>query len=172
MRLSRCLAIDLEVTKETEHIYAFAGVRPDRETSVVFRSGGRRFEQALAELDHLARGADFVLNHNLILYDLPHLQAANPNLRLLRLPAIDTLWLNPLAFPRNPYHHLVKHYQDGQLNSERKNDPKQDAELALQVFSNQQKKLLEAPSDLLAAWHWLTGGAARNRLRLFLRVLT
>jgi ATP-dependent DNA helicase RecQ len=30
---------------------------------------------------------------------------------------IDTLWLNPLAFPRNPYHHLVKHYQDGRLQA-------------------------------------------------------
>ncbi|WP_419848206.1 RecQ family ATP-dependent DNA helicase [Candidatus Poriferisocius sp.] len=171
MRLSRCLAIDLEVSKETEHIHAFAGVRPDTGESVVFPSGGRRFEQALAELDHLARGADFLLNHNLILYDKPHLQAANPNLRLLRLPAIDTLWLNPLAFPRNPYHHLVKHYQDGQLNSERKNDPKQDAELALQVFSNQQKKLLEAPSDLLAAWHWLTGGQPETGFDFFFECL-
>ena len=167
MRLSRCLAVDLEIKKENNHIYAFAGVRPDTGESVVFPSGGRPFEQALAELDHLAKGADFLLNHNLIYYDRPHLQAKNPNLRLLRLPAIDTLWLNPLAFPRNPYHHLVKHYQDGQLNSERKNDPKKDAELALQVFSNQQKKLLEAPSDLLAAWHWLTGGQPETGFDLF-----
>ena len=171
MRLSHCLAIDLEVSKETERIHAFAGVRPDTEKSVVFPSGGRRFEQALAELDHLARGAKFVLGHNLIDFDLPRLQAAKPDLRLLRLPAIDTLWLNPLAFPRNPYHHLVKHYQDGQLNSERKNDPKQDAELALQVFSNQQEKLLEAPSDLLAAWHWLTGGQPETGFDFFFECL-
>ena len=39
--------------------------------------------------------------------------------------------LNPLAFPRNPYHHLVKHYQDGQLNRGRVNDPELDARLAL-----------------------------------------
>ena len=171
MRLSRCLAIDLEVSKETEHIHAFAGVRPDTGKSVVFPSGGRRFEQALAELDHLAKGADFLLNHNLIDFDLPRLQAKKPDLRLLRLPAIDTLWLNPLAFPRNPYHHLVKHYQDGQLNSERKNDPKQDAELALQVFYNQQEKLLEAPSDLLAAWHWLTGGQPETGFDFFFECL-
>ena len=50
---------------------------------------------------------DFLLGHNLIDFDLPHLRAANPDLRLLQLPAVDTLRLNPLAFPRNPYHYLV-----------------------------------------------------------------
>ena len=58
---------------------------------------------ALARLDAYAEGASCVLGHNLIAFDLPHLQAANPNLRLLRLPPIDTLRLSPLAFPRNPY---------------------------------------------------------------------
>ena len=87
---------------------------------------------ALAKLDELAGGADFVLGHNLIGFDLPHLPAASPQLRLLQLPAVDTLRLNPLAFPRNPYNYLVKHYQDGQLKRGRVNDP-----------------------DLLASWHWL-----------------
>ena len=94
--------------------------------------------------------------HNLIDFDLPHLQAANPGLRLLRLPAVDTLRLNPLAFPRNPYHHLVKHYQDGQLKRGRINDPELDARLALEVFDNQQEALRDAQTDLLTAWHWLT----------------
>ena len=71
------------------------------------------------------------------------------------MPAVDTLWLNPLAFPRNPYHHLVKHYQDGQLKRERRNDPSLDAQLALRVFRDQQAQLLDTPSHLLAAWHWL-----------------
>ena len=69
---------------------------------------------------------------------------------------MDTLRLNPLAFPRNPYHHLVKHYQDGQLRRGRINDPELDARLTLEVFSNQQEALRAAPADLLTAWHWLT----------------
>ena len=40
---------------------------------------------------------------------------ADPNLRLFKLPQVDTLRLNPLCFPRNSYYHLVKHYQDGGL---------------------------------------------------------
>ena len=116
--------------------------------------------------------ADFVLGHNLIDFDLPHLRAADPGLRLLDLPAVDTLRLNPLAFPRNPYHHLVKHYQDGSLIRGRLNDPELDARLALEVFDNQQRAFLETRPELLTAWHWLTtveGGAGFDRFFSFLR---
>ena len=171
MKLSRCLSLDLEVSKETKRIHAFAGIRPDTRESVVFPRPRLSFKRALAELDDLADGADFVLGHNLIKFDLPYLDAANPNLRLLRLPALDTLWLNPLAFPRNPYHHLVKHYRDGQLRSGHLNDPEQDARLALQAFSNQQEELLKAPPELVVAWHWLTGGTAGPGFDLFFESL-
>ena len=117
--LSRSVSIDLEVSKTTKMIHALAGVRADNGQSYVWRSKASGLTRALAELDDFAGGADFVLGHNFIEHDLQHLRAANPNLRLLQLPVIDTLWLNPLAFPRNPYHRLVKHYQDGQLLNRR-----------------------------------------------------
>ena len=154
--LSRCLSLDLEVGVENRRIRALAGVRPDTGQSVVYPSNGDGFASALARLDDFSESAEFLLGHNLIDFDLPHLQAANAGLRLLQLPAVDTLMLNPLAFPRNPYHHLVKHYQDGQLKRGRINDPNLDARLAMQVFVDQQKALREMPPDLLAAWHWLT----------------
>ena len=165
------MSIDLEVATQTGRIHAFAGERPDSGRSVVFPQQGRTFNQALADLDDLADGASFVLGHNLIKFDLPHLQAANPRLRMLKMPAVDTLWLNPLAFPRNPYHHLVKHYQDGQLARERRNDPHLDAQLALRVFTNQQEQLLETPSHLLVAWHWLTAGRDAKGFDLFFEAL-
>ena len=108
--LDRCLSLDLEVGRADGRIQAMAGVRPDIGQTVVIPRVGDNLAQALARLDELANGADFLLGHNLIAFDLPHLWAANPRLRLLDLPAVDTLRLNPLAFPRNPYHHLVKHY--------------------------------------------------------------
>ena len=149
------LSLDLEVSMQDHRIRAFAAVRPDVEQPLVFHGGD--LAAALAKLDDFAAGADFLLGHNLINFDLPHLEAAKPNLRMLNLPAVDTLWLNPLAFPRNPYHHLVKHYQDGQLKRGRLNDPELDARLALKVFDSQQTALRDAPLSLLAAWHWLTG---------------
>ncbi len=170
--LSRCLSLDLEVGVKDGRIHALAGVRPDTAQSLALPVARNSLAGALAKLDDLAEGADYLLGHNLIDFDLPHLMAANPTLKLLRLPAVDTLRLNPLAFPRNPYHHLVKHYQDGQLKRGRRNDPELDARLTLEVFANQQKELRDAPADLLTAWHWLAtreGGAGFDRVFAALR---
>ena len=159
--LTRCLSLDLEVGRADDRIHALAGVRPD--TGQV----GRNVAQAQALLEELSDGADFLLGHNLIDFDLPHLRAANPGLRLLDLPAVDTLRLNPLAFPRNHYHHLVKDYQDGSLIRGRLNDPELDARLVLEVFDNQQRAFRETGPELLTAWHWLTttdGGAGFDLL--------
>ena len=155
-----CLSLDLEVGREDGRIHAFAALRPDTGGRLVFRGGN--LGAALAKLDALAGGAVFVLGHNLIRFDLPHLGAARPDLRLLSLPAVDTLWLNPLAFPRNPYHHLVKHYQDGQLKRGRLNDPELDAGLTLRLFNDQCRAFRDTPPELLAAWHWLTSSTTEG----------
>jgi ATP-dependent DNA helicase RecQ len=168
------LSLDLEVGVEDRRIHGFAAVRPDTVQSLRYPAGRDGLATALNKLDDFADGVDFLLGHNLIDFDLPHLRAANPNLRLLRLPAVDTLRLNPLAFPRNPYHHLVKHYQDGQIKRGRINDPDLDARLALEVFDDQQKALRNASSDLLTAWHWLAtavNGAGFDRFFTSLRGL-
>ncbi|MYC93535.1 MAG: RecQ family ATP-dependent DNA helicase [Caldilineaceae bacterium SB0661_bin_32] len=167
-----CVSLDLEIGVKDRRIHKFAAVRPDTGQSLIFPGAGDGLAAALIKLDDLADGADFLLGHNLIDFDLPHLQAAAPCLRLLRLPAVDTLRLNPLAFPRNPYHHLVKHYQDGQLKRGRINDPKLDCDLALELFRDQQQALQSASPDLLTAWHWLTtakNGAGFNRVFASLR---
>ena len=148
----RCLSLDLEVGREGG-IRAIGAVRADTGRGLP-RSGGD-LAAALARLDDFADGASFLLGHNLIAFDRPHLRAAKPDLRLLRLPAVDTLRLSPLAFPRNPYHRLVKHYRDGGLRRGRRNDPELDARLALEVFGEQLEALPKAAPDLLAAWHWL-----------------
>ncbi len=152
-----CISLDLEVSKKDARILAFGAVRGDTGERLIH--SGKGLSSALPRLDDLADGASFVLGHNLIVFDLPHLAAAKPDLRLLKLPAVDTLRLSPLAFPRKPYHPLVKHYQDGRLKRVQVNNPELDARLALEVFGDQWKALREARKaapDLLAAWHWLT----------------
>ena len=156
----RYLALDLEVHRRTEEIRALAGVYADGETFVRKSLRPGALAGALAELDDFAERADIVLGHNLINFDLQHLRAAAPGLRLLSLPALDTLMLSPLAFPKNPYHRLVKHYQDGDLVRERRNDPEYDSRLALTLFADERKALAGAAPDLLLAWHWLTSAAA------------
>jgi len=153
----RCLSIDLEVGLRSGRIRQLAAVRGDSGERLHCRAGD--LAGALARLDALAEGCRFVLGHNLLAFDRPHLATVAPSLRLLELPVIDTLWLNPLAFPRHPYHHLVKHYQDGGLRRAQVNDPLLDAQLTLDLFHDQVRALLrqqrEEP-DLMLAWHWLT----------------
>ena len=151
-----CLSLDLEVSARDQRIYALAGIlrRPDRERVVHLKGG--QIHDALAELDELAQGVEFLLGHNIERFDLPHLRAMNSQLGMLTLPVVDTLLLSPLAFPQNPYHYLVKHYQDGQLRRGRINDPELDARLTLELFEDQLTALKDKADDLLLAWHWLT----------------
>lgn len=153
----KCLSLDLEVGRQSARIHQLGALRGDTDETLSFPPGD--LNDALTRLDALADTAAFLLGHNLVAFDLPHLRATQPNLRLLEKPVVDTLRLNPLAFPKNPYHHLVKHYQDGQLLGSRRNDPLLDAELALQVFRDQVRSLEQTQAqdpDLLLAWHWLT----------------
>ncbi len=151
----RCLSLDLEVEIGNGRIKALGGVRPDLRQTCQFHGGD--LSAALAELDELAKGAEFLLGHNLIAFDLPHLEAAKPDLGLLHLPVVDTLRLSPLAFPRNPYHHLVKHYKDADLVRDEVNNPLLDARLALDLYHAEEQALNKnTATDLLLAWHWLT----------------
>ena len=51
--------------------------------------------------------------------------------------------LGPVAFPRNPYHQLLKHCQDGQLRRGQANNPELVVRLALKVFGHQRRALSE-----------------------------
>ncbi|MDR1349385.1 MAG: RecQ family ATP-dependent DNA helicase [Zoogloeaceae bacterium] len=109
----------------------------------------------MARLDELTAGAAFVLGHNLIAFDQPALAKLYPGLALHRLPLIDTLELSPIAFPQNPYHRLVKDYK---LCATTRNDPVRDAELAYELFIDQQQALRErvrARPDEALCLHYL-----------------
>ncbi len=166
-----CVSLDLEVGRD-DRIHALGAVRADTGRSLTHSGGG--LADALERLDDFAAGASFLLGHNLIAFDLPRLEAAKPALRLLKLPAVDTLRLSPLAFPRNPYHSLVKHYQDGGLKRGRVNDPEIDSRIALKLYGDECEALAKAAPDLLAAWHWLCtpepGGVDRALDGLFCRL--
>jgi ATP-dependent DNA helicase RecQ len=161
--LQHCVSVDLEVDPKTARLFAFAAVRGDE--AMVHRTGPRAsLESGLDRLEVFCNGAAHLVGHNILRHDLPYLVANRARLAALGCAAIDTLWLNPLAFPRNPYHHLVKHYQDGRLQVGHVNDPEQDARLTLQVLMDQiaafTKLGLEAPDALLAYHHLTTRGEA------------
>lgn len=115
-------------------------------------------DRALDELEALIDDQDFIVGHNILRFDLPQLVAARPRLARFSERLIDTLWLNPLAFPKNPYHHLVKHYQDGRLQAGHKNDPELDAKLVFEVLENQVEAFSSIESDYpdtLLVYHFL-----------------
>ncbi|HEX7185833.1 MAG TPA: RecQ family ATP-dependent DNA helicase [Thermoanaerobaculia bacterium] len=141
--LERCLLLDLE-TGEDDQVLKIGAVFRDRTFE---RQGGFPLPEALAELDEMAAGADFILGHNLLGHDLPVLARQAPDLALLRKPVIDTLYLSPLAFPENPYHRLVKDYK---LVRDAVNDPVADARLAAAVFRDQQESFARMEPERLA----------------------
>lgn len=155
--LERCVSIDLEVNPATATLFAFAAVRSDGRSPILADKGSiaeglDRLEGEVAEGEHL-------IGHNIIRHDLPHLVATRPRLASPFASPIDTLWLNPLAFPRNPYHHLVKHYHDGRLQTGHVNDPEMDARLVFQVLRNQLAALTQLNAEqpeAVVAYHFLT----------------
>ena len=154
--LNRCVSIDIEVDPDKAKIFAFAAVARNAEKPTLVVKGNTY--RGLQRLDAFCQGFDHVIGHNILRYDLPHLMAVSPKFARLAEAPIDTLWLNPLAFPRNPYHHLVKHYQDGRLQTGHVNEPEFDARLVFEVLENQIKefrRLNEKSTDALTAYHYL-----------------
>ncbi len=155
--LSKCLSIDLEVNPSAARIFAFAAVWCDNRSSINSRTGG--LERSLDQLENAILAVEHPIGHNFLHHDMEHLIARRPRLsKIIRAP-VDTLWLNPLAFPRNPYHHLVKHYQDGRLATGHVNDPEMDARLVFDVFANQLdafQEIAKSEPNVLAAYHYLT----------------
>ncbi|WP_170565908.1 RecQ family ATP-dependent DNA helicase [Ruegeria atlantica] len=155
--LSKCLSIDLEVDPKTAKVFAFAAVRNDDQAAL--KSGAGSLVQNLDRLEDAIAGIAHLIGHNFLQHDMEHLIAVRPRLAQIMQAPIDTLWLNPLAFPRNPYHRLVKHYQDGRLAAGHISDPELDARLVFEVFANQLdafQNLAESEPDALVAYHYLT----------------
>jgi ATP-dependent DNA helicase RecQ len=164
-----CLSLDLEVDPRDGRILKIGALRPD---TAEFRHFKGRFDlaAALAEIDALAAGAAFVLGHNVVRHDLNLLKAVAPTLGLFGLPVVDTLVLSPLAFPRNPYHHLVKDYKLLKLAV---NDPLADAERVAALFCDQRQALRDEPIEVVRAYHHLlVPDGATSGLNHFFLTLT
>ncbi|MDP2520120.1 RecQ family ATP-dependent DNA helicase [Shimia thalassica] len=155
--LSRCISIDLEVNPRDAKVFAIAAVRHDN--SVVLKSSSGLLKKHLEQLEDRIPDIGYPIGHNFLQHDMEHLIAARPQLSRAMSAPIDTLWLNPLAFPRNPYHHLVKHYHDGRLAAGHVNDPELDAQLVFEVLANQIdafQELAKSEPNALVAYHYLT----------------
>ena len=133
------LIVDLETLPPTPSspakIIKLGALRPDTGIELELKVGKNQVA-ALCQLDELADDVQCILGHNIIAHDLPLLASIAPDLRLLRLPVVDTLRLSPLAFPQNPYHRLVKDYK---LIRDSLNSPLSDCRSSHTLFVDQHK---------------------------------
>ncbi len=122
-----CVFVDLETVPGSREagrprVVALAGLYRDRELTRRIRSAGQA-RQAMDDLAELAGDARFVAGHNIVAHDRRFVEGIVPSSPLLRLRSVDTLFLSPLAFPRRPYHKLVKDYK---LVGAERSDPLED----------------------------------------------
>lgn len=167
----KSLVVDLEVrparSGKPEEIFKVGALRkrPDSELEC---DVNKDLAQVLAKVDDLAEGADYLLGHNLIAHDLRILRQQASNMLLHGLPSIDTLRLSPLAFPRNPYHRLVKDYK---LVRDTLNSPLADCRLTLTLFNDQRQAFAQLqqtePAELLCYQALLAPTAAADAGGLF-----
>ena len=106
--LEQCLLFDIEVN-EANRVYAVGAVFRGEKFQI--NSGREVGTRQLEALDDFGAGASFILGHNILRHDIPRLQNLAPSLVVIQKPAMDTLYLSPLAYPENPHHYLVKDYQ-------------------------------------------------------------
>ena len=154
-------ALDLETSRQGSRSIRHLGALTNAGHSFEHKGGGEKeVVAALLRLDDVCRASRFILGHNLLGHDFPVLRSIRPELALLNKPVIDTLFLSPLAFPRNPYHRLVKDYK---LVRDSINDPVADTRLALSVFTEQYQAFLEQRTQepgLLRFYHYCFATAA------------
>lgn len=134
-------SLDLESTKNGD-IFAIAAIFQNK-TFHKSNITSKTIHSILRELNDFLSAAPYLLGHNLLAHDLALCRLVDASLEFLQKPAIDTLLLSPLAFPENPYHHLVKDYK---LVRDSINDPLADARIALALFAEQYAALQQNPA--------------------------
>jgi len=131
--LHQSVLVDLEIHPETQQLLKIGAWRPEGHTKLYYDGRFNRSD-ALAALFEFIRSSHFIIGHNIQSHDWAYLMKADPHFSQLKDRLIDTLILNPLAFPENPYHHLVKDYK---IQRESINDPVEDCKQTAKLFKDQ-----------------------------------
>ncbi len=162
MDFDRILSLDLELSRDGNRLHHLGAVLGSRKLDLTSPTATQ-----MAALQRLAEDADVLLGHNILEHDLPWLaEHGYYSGRLAELPVVDTLYLSPLAFPKNPYHRLVKDYK---LVKDSFNNPVADARLALRVFEDQRAAFalqFQENSHLIRVYHRLLGKEQDTRALL------
>ena len=126
--------IDTEIGVEDKKIHDIGAIRSD---------GATFHASSLRDFTAFISDADFICGHNIIHHDLHYINSAVDH--AISIPAIDTLYLSPLLFPKNPYHSLLK---DDKLITEELNNPVNDSRKAEKLFYDEVNAFNALPSFL------------------------
>jgi len=113
---------DVEVGFESGKILDIGCIRSDE---------AKFHKNSTREFFELIKDCQYLCGHNIIQHDLKVLQQQTGNRDLGNDKSIDTLFLSPLLFPKNPYHRLLK---DDKIQVDDKNNPFNDAIKARELF--------------------------------------
>ncbi|MEO1516956.1 MAG: RecQ family ATP-dependent DNA helicase [Bacteroidota bacterium] len=122
--LPNVMVFDLETTAKASKVH---------EIGAYLNGQSFRYKQ-LSPFAQLVGKARWWCGHNIVDHDLCVLKKVGFSADLLNKPAIDTLYLSALLFPKRPYHKLIKGYQ---LMGTDLNDPLADAQLAAELLENE-----------------------------------
>lgn len=125
------LYLDIELGHDG--VFHAMAARRRGEERVWERERGVSFERAHRELVGWLRPEDVLVGHNLHRFDRPAFEERNRDSPLLRMPTLDTLELSVLAFPRRPYHRLVK---DEKLVRDARPNPVSDVRVSERVLED------------------------------------
>ncbi|MDX8409525.1 MAG: RecQ family ATP-dependent DNA helicase [Mariprofundales bacterium] len=131
--LEQSVFVDLEIHPETQQLLKIGAWRPVDEAAF-YRDGKIAIASACSDLRDFIGDSRFIIGHNIAQHDWPWLVDHYPLLKSMQDRLIDTLVLNPLAFPANPYHRLVKDYK---LQRESINDPVEDCKQSAVLLVDQ-----------------------------------
>ena len=145
------VSIDLEIHPENNDLLKIGAVASKGNGNLCFQ-GEFDIPTSMKKLDELCKRAEFIIGHNICDHDIPWIKQHFPKLQLLSLPIVDTLYLSPLAFPKNPYHRLVKDYK---IVKESVNDPVGDAKLTISLFNDQIEAFKNMRREAVAAYGYL-----------------
>ncbi|RIE09644.1 RecQ family ATP-dependent DNA helicase [Candidatus Cryosericum hinesii] len=144
--MKRLCAFDIERDRKGEHLIS-AGWAVYTTADQVSPETGMRAAKEIGDLIEQIELADILVGHNIIDSDIPFLEQRFPTMQpaVGNKPVIDTLYLSPVAFPTNPYHHLYKDYKPYPLAQ---NDPVKDSQASVQLMNEEAAAFAGFPADV------------------------
>lgn len=139
------LIFDIEVNKTTKRIEDIGAITNQR----------REFHKNSIDefYDFIKKNkVSFFGGHNIVNFDLKHLEETKINKLISRDKIIDTLYLSTLLFPKKPYHNLIK---DDKIISEYANNPLNDSHKSFNLFYDSINQFNRLDNDYKVIMYYL-----------------